>query len=81
MSNSIIITGTQISYYNICHRKLWLFSKNISTEHTSELVEIGNIIHENSYSRSRKEVCLEGIKVDLLESRRGLSMRLKNQGS
>jgi CRISPR-associated exonuclease Cas4 len=77
MSNSIIITGTQISYYNICHRKLWLFSKNISTEHTSELVEIGNIIHENSYSRSRKEVCLEGIKVDLLESRRGVIHEVK----
>ncbi len=79
--NDIIITGTQISYYIICHRKLWLFSKNISLEHTSELVEIGKIIHENSYSRKRKEINFEGIKVDILDTKKGVIHEIKKSKS
>lgn len=78
---SPIITGTQVAYYNICYRKLWLFSKNISMEHTSELVDIGKIIHENSYMRKRKEVELEGIKVDLLDARHGIIHEVKKSKS
>jgi len=78
---SPIITGTQVAYYIICHRKLWLFSKNISMEHTSELVDIGKIIHENSYSRKRKEIELEGIKVDLLDARHGIIHEVKKSKS
>jgi len=78
---SPIITGTQVAYYNICHRKLWLFSKNISMEHTSELVDIGKIIHESSYSRKRKEIELEGIKVDLLDARHGIIHEVKKSKS
>lgn len=32
------MTGTQISYYFICHRKLWLFSRNIEMEQNDEMV-------------------------------------------
>ena len=78
---SPIITGTQVAYYNICHRKLWLCSKNISMEHTSELVDIGKIIHESSYSRKRKEIELEGIKVDLLDARHGIIHEVKKSKS
>ncbi|MEM5947972.1 CRISPR-associated protein Cas4 [Spirochaetia bacterium 38H-sp] len=76
-----IITGTQVAYYIVCQRKLWLFSKNISMEHTSELVEIGKLIHENSYQRKRKEINLEGIKIDLLEAKRGLIHEVKKSKS
>lgn len=78
---SPIITGTQVAYYNICHRKLWLFSRSISMEHTSELVDIGKIIHENSYNRKRKEIELEGIKVDLIEAKRGIIHEVKKSKS
>lgn len=78
---SLIITGTQIAYYSICPRKLWFFSKNISMEHTSELVEIGKIIHENSYKRKRKEVNLEGIKIDILEAKQGIIHEVKKSKS
>jgi len=77
MNENIIITGTQITYFTICSRKLWLFSKNISMEHTSELVEIGKIIHENSYSRKRKEINFDGIKIDLLEAKIGVIHEVK----
>ncbi len=76
-----IITGTQIAYYTLCHRKLWLFSKNISMEHTSDLVKIGKIIHENSYSRKKKEINLEGIKIDMLEAKKGIIHEVKKSKS
>ncbi len=75
--SSIIITGTQVAYYNVCYRQLWLFTKNISMEHTSELVEIGKLIHELSYSRKKKEIRVDGITVDLLESKKGVIHEIK----
>lgn len=77
----LIITGTQIAYYVVCWRKLWLFSKSISMEHTSELVEIGKIIHESSYSRKKKEITLEGIKIDIFEAARGIIHEVKKSKS
>jgi CRISPR-associated exonuclease Cas4 len=50
-------------------------------EHTSELVDIGKIIHESSYSRKRKEIELEGIKVDLLDARHGIIHEVKKSKS
>ena len=76
-----IITGTQINYYFVCKRKLWLFSKNISMEQNSELVEIGSILHYTSYSRKRKEIQLEGIKIDFFEKNRGIIHEVKKSKS
>lgn len=50
-------------------------------EHTSELVEIGKIIHKNSYSKKRKEINLEGIKVDIIEAKRGIIHEVKKSKS
>ncbi len=77
IKNAPYITGTQINYYFICKRKLWLFSRNISMEHTSGLVEIGSIIHENSYARKRKEIELDGIKIDFFEKNKGIINEIK----
>lgn len=61
-------TGTQINYYFVCKRKLWLFSHGIQMEHTSGAVEIGKLIGEDSYSRNKKEIEIDGrIKIDLWE--------------
>ena len=76
-----IITGTQINYYFVCKRKLWLFSKNISMEQNSELVEIGSILHYTSYSRKRKEIQLEGIKIDFFEKNKGIIHEVKKSKS
>jgi CRISPR-associated exonuclease Cas4 len=74
--SSIIITGTQVAYYNVCY-DIWLFTKNISMEHTSEIVEICKIIHQLSYSRKKKEIRVDGITVDLLESKKGVIHEIK----
>lgn len=64
------ITGTQFSYFMICHRKLWLFSNGIQMEHTSDLVYEGKLIHETSYpqrSERYEEIEVAGIKIDYFD--------------
>jgi len=63
---NIQITATQINYYFVCQRKLWLFSHQINMEHTSELVELGKLLHENSYKREHKEIQIGPIKIDFI---------------
>lgn len=65
------ITGTHINYYQVCKRKLWLFSNGIQMEHTSELVAEGRLIHEFSYpQRAEKytEIELDGVKIDYYDA-------------
>ncbi len=45
-------TGTHFNYYQLCHRKLWLFANGINMEHTSDIVYDGKLIHESSYPES-----------------------------
>lgn len=61
------ITGTYVSYYHYCHRRLWLFANGINMEQSSHLVAEGKLIDEKSYrQRPNKftQIAIEGIKVD-----------------
>lgn len=74
------MTGTQFNYYQICYRKLWLFSNGINMEHTSDLVYEGKLIHESSYpQRSEKyeELEIEGIKIDYYDARNKVIHEIK----
>ncbi|PKP58006.1 MAG: CRISPR-associated protein Cas4 [Candidatus Altiarchaeales archaeon HGW-Altiarchaeales-1] len=72
LPSNLYFTGTQINYYIVCPRKLWLFTKNIEMEHTSDLVYEGKLIHENSYERKEKEIQIGNIKIDFMEKGSGL---------
>lgn len=66
---SLPVTGTQVNYYFTCKRKLWLFFNYLEMEHTSDLVDMGRLIHESTYPReTKKEVTLDGIKIDFIDS-------------
>jgi len=67
IDESLKFTGTQINYYFVCKRKLWLFSHNMELEPESDLVHLGKLLHERSYKRKLKEVQVDRIKVDFLE--------------
>lgn len=74
------ITGTHFNYYQICKRKLWLFTNSINFEQTSDLVYEGRLIHENCYpQRSSKyeEVELDGIKVDYYDTKNKIIHEIK----
>jgi CRISPR-associated exonuclease Cas4 len=63
-------TGTQVNYYAICHRKLWLFSHGVQMERENENVEIGKLIGDNSYKREQKEIAIDDcIVIDWMETK------------
>jgi len=77
---NMMVTGTQFNYYQLCKRKLWLFSNGISMEHTSDLVFDGKLIHENTYpqrSERYEELELDGIKIDFYDARNKIIHEIK----
>ena len=66
MNTNPTITATQINYYFVCHRELWLFSHQINMEQNSELVTLGKLLHEKSYKREDKEIQIGPIKIDFI---------------
>lgn len=75
-----MITGTHFNYYQVCHRKLWLFDKNINLEQNSELVYEGKLIHETSYqqrSDKYREIEIEGIKIDYFDPKKKVVHEVK----
>jgi len=68
----------------VCQRKLWLFATGMQMEHTSELVEMGKLIHETSYpQRSEKytEIELDGIKIDYYDAKHKVVHEVKKSDS
>lgn len=74
------MTGTHFNYYQVCHRKLWLFANGINMEHTSDLVYEGKLIHEMSYpqrSERYEELEIDGIKLDYYDTRNKVIHEIK----
>lgn len=61
------IPGTLVWYYHICPREVWLMAHEINPEQENPLIELGRLIHENSYSRERKGFETVGLKIDLIK--------------
>ena len=72
-----MITGTEISYYHVCKRKLWLFSHAIHMEHESDRVSEGKLLHETSYSRKKKEVSVLGCVIDHFDNKNNVIHEVK----
>ena len=65
----IRVTGTAIHYLHICPRQLWFFQNHIEMEHTSDLVAMGKLLHEESYPReTQKERSIDDlIRIDFID--------------
>lgn len=62
------VTGVMFYYYFVCERKMWLFSRDITLEEGYESVEIGKIIDNTTYKRSKKHIQIdETINIDFLK--------------
>lgn len=62
------ITGVMVYYNFVCTRKLWYFSNDLNMEFNSELVGMGKLIDQTSYSREKKNILVdETINVDFLK--------------
>ena len=67
-----IFTGTQVNYFAVCKRKLWLFSHGVEMERENENVQIGKLVGEQSYSRAQKEIAIDDrVVIDWVESKVG----------
>ena len=73
---NLIFTGTQINYYFVCHRKLWLFSRDIRFESENEYVQLGRLLDETSYKRNKKQIEVGPIKIDFID-RKGVIHEIK----
>ncbi len=79
-----MVTGTHFNYYIVCHRKLWLFASGMQMEHTSELVEMGKLIHETSNpqrSEKNSEIEIDGIKIDYYDAKNKVVHEIKKSDS
>ena len=60
-------SATLITYYHLCHRKLWLHAHHITMEHNSQTVAEGKLIGETTYQRRAKkwkELSVGNSKID-----------------
>ena len=67
---NINFTGTQINYYFVCKRKLWLFTRDIRFEDENEYVQLGKLIDENTYKRKKKQIAIGNIIIDFMDNKR-----------
>jgi len=67
----IPVTGTLVWYYYICHREVWLMAHEIEPERENPFLELGRLIHEESYQRDKKEFKTDGMKIDLVRREKG----------
>jgi CRISPR-associated exonuclease Cas4 len=71
------ITGTQVAYYHVCKRKLWLFTHQIEMEQESDTVAQGKLTSEDTYTRDRHEIQIGDIALDFLDLRDGVLHEIK----
>ncbi|RKY60692.1 MAG: CRISPR-associated protein Cas4, partial [Candidatus Latescibacterota bacterium] len=65
------ITGTLAWYYYIGPMEVWLMAHELNPEEENPLLELGRLIHEESYPKEKKGFDAPGMKVDLLRERGG----------
>lgn len=65
------ITGTDIWYYYICKREVWLMKHQIAPDQEDETLDIGRLISETYYQRNRKEISIGNIVVDRVRQEDG----------
>lgn len=70
-TSDLHVTATLVWYYFICHREVWLMGRQITPDQDNSNIEIGRFIHEDSYSREKKEINLGDLKLDILRHEGG----------
>lgn len=58
------VTGTDIWYYFICKRQLWLMLRKISPDQEDENIDIGRFLHDYYSKRGKEEVDIGAGKID-----------------
>ena len=75
------ITGSTIQAYLICPRQAWLMSRQISGDQYNEFLAIGRIYTEENYKREKKEIRVDGNKIDVIKGENGLLTLIETKKS
>ena len=73
-------SATQITYFHLCHRKLWLHTHDLKMEHNSHAVAEGKLIEKTSYQRRSekwKQLAFDGVKIDHFDPAQKLVREVK----
>ncbi len=65
------ITGSLIASYFICKREMWFMAHELNPFQDFDLLEMGRLIHEESYKRDKKEISFESMKIDVVRLGKG----------
>ncbi|CAM3367166.1 CRISPR-associated protein Cas4 [Rhodothermus bifroesti] len=57
--HKLCVTGTLVNYYVLCRRRVWLAVHGLWMEHESELVALGRLLDETSYTDELRHVNVE----------------------
>jgi CRISPR-associated exonuclease Cas4 len=62
------ITGTLVWYYVACRRRCWLMAHEISPDEDDTLLDLGRLLHEETYKREEQNKGFDapGMKLDLV---------------
>ena len=63
------ITGVMVQYYKVCQRELWFYLNQINMNYDNDDIDIGRLIHENSYKREKKEIRLDNLVFDFVKTK------------
>lgn len=68
IDQNAFLKGIQINYYIVCPTKLWLFSHFDTMEHSSDLVNLGKLLQENSFTKAKKDLIIDQkIAIDFIK--------------
>lgn len=65
------ITGTLIWYYFVCKRQVWLMAHELNPREDYDRLELGRLLHEESYKRDDKEIIIGDVRLDLIREEHG----------
>ena len=61
------VTGTMVSYYFVCKRKLYYHAHQLRMEQNNEDVALGKLLDESSYTRDEKHFTIDdSISIDFI---------------
>ena len=72
LSEKTRINGTILQAYEICHRQAWFLAHSIFTSQDNELLSLGRLIDQNSYSREKHHISFGDNKIDFLQQKDGM---------
>jgi CRISPR-associated exonuclease Cas4 len=65
------ITGTLVESFLSCKRQAWLMAHELNPRQDFEFLELGRLVHEESYKRTSKEVIVGNMRLDLIREKNG----------